>query len=96
MDHIDLAISCGQGGAVFIQKNIEYGDSVEDTGVLGAVVELIGLAGRLRTLVLQHPDLSQSDEQHCTAVHNALLDVHNYAAIGMYMLRKGNWKGESQ
>lgn len=77
---------------LFERKNKEYGNAIDDTGVLGAVVALAGDVGRLRVLVLQ-------DRSHGRAaapnVRDKLVDILIQAAIGIYELDKGNWEGES-
>jgi len=77
--------------SVFANKNRQYQDAIKDTGVLGASVELVGLAGRLKALVLRNSTHGQDDQE---ALANALLDTINYGHIALMMLEDENWEGE--
>jgi hypothetical protein len=89
---LDHAEATGMAYRVFQKKNEEYGDTVEQTGLLGASVEIIGGAARLQQLVLDSPD--QVRFQHRKAsILNVLVDLLNYAAIGMYMAQNNNLQG---
>lgn len=90
MDVHDFGVSCEEGRKLFEEKNKQYGDSVEECGVLGVAVELIGIAGRLRQLVLRDPEHGRGNS---SSVHNCFIDALNYGAIGLAMLRKDNWEG---
>lgn len=83
---------CAANTAVFRVKNAEYGNTIEATGVLGAVTELIGAAARLPKLVLRNRTHGRSALK---ALRNALLDIHNYANIALMMIDSGNWEGRS-
>lgn len=74
----------------FVRKNQQYGDSIDETGVLGATVECIAKMARLRELVLGNP---QAGFQAQPEVRDTFLDLLNYAAIGMAMVDKSNWRG---
>jgi predicted TIM-barrel enzyme len=76
--------------ALFVRKNSEYEDAISDTGVLGAAVELVSIAARLRALVLHDP---QHGRQHKAALVNALMDAQVYALIGLMMVDEDNWEG---
>lgn len=76
---------------MFADKGIVYGDTTPETGVLGAVVELIGNTARLKRLVLRSPDLGLDEY---AAVEDTLLDILIYAAIGLIHLDLDNWKGK--
>jgi hypothetical protein len=59
--------------------------------VLGAVVECVAKMARLRNLVLKSPNHGRDDKK---AVYDSLLDLHNYAIIGLMMLEEENWDGK--
>lgn len=76
---------------LFAVKNEEYGNSIDRTGLLGAVVAMTGDIARLRQMVIRHPQHGQQDEDN---VRDKLLDVLVEAAIGILMLDSENWIGE--
>lgn len=81
---------CTRGRHLFLKRNKEYGDSIVTTGVLGAVVEITQKAARLRQLVMRSEDHGRSQ---LSKVKDELLDIHNYANIGLMMLEEDNWEG---
>lgn len=82
---------CKECTAILVERNEQYGNSVEWTGVLGAAVECVGMTARLVQLVLRSSKHGRQDPE---AVRNALLDLHNYSVIGLDMLSKENWEGK--
>jgi hypothetical protein len=82
---------CRAGVELFIVKNSIYGDSIAYTGVLGACVEIVAKTARLISLVLRDVRHGRS---HRDEIRDTLLDLHNYAAIGMLMLKEDNWEGQ--
>jgi len=83
--------ACGAGRHLFALKNKQYGNAITKTGVLGAVVELIGACARLPQMVLKAPDHGRSAK---SKLFDVLLDIHNYANIALLMLDSDNWEGE--
>lgn len=79
-----------EGFALFCTKNREYGNSIEATGVVGAVVALTGDIARLRNLVLYAPELGKISSEN---VRDKLMDVMVQAMIGIMMLENHNWEG---
>lgn len=82
---------CSKCGETFETKNKAYGDTIWKTGVLGAVVELIGATARLPQMVLRNSKHGRDIKENLLDV---LLDIHNYAAIGIMMVDADNWEGE--
>lgn len=82
---------CHAGRHVFTKKNKQYGNAIAKTGVLGAVVELIGACARLPVMVLRAPDHGRSVRGKLLDV---LLDIYNYASIAVMMVADDNWEGE--
>lgn len=82
---------CENCGETFAIKNKAYGDAIWKTGVLGAVVELIGACARLPQMVLRSRFHGREIRENLVDV---LKDIHNYAAIGLMMIESGNWEGE--
>jgi hypothetical protein len=78
---------------VFAVKNQQYGNAIHATGVVGASVELLGCVARLSQLVLKSKDLGKSEKE---AVLNVFVDAHNYAVIGIMMLKDDNWTGNPE
>jgi hypothetical protein len=85
--------ACAEGEKIFIVKNNEYGNTIVETGVIGACTELIGCVARLKKLVLKSGTGGEYADQK--ALRNALLDAHNYANIGLMMLDDKNYTGVS-
>ena len=83
--------ACNVGLGVFGNKRREYGNSIEWTGLLGAVVEIVAKTARLVQLVLRSGDHGRSNPK---AVYDSLLDLHNYAAIGLMHYETQNWEGK--
>lgn len=83
---------CRAGGAIFVNRNIAYGDAIRHGGFLGAVMECIASVGRLRNLTFDalEVDLARNKE----GLRDTLLDLHNYSAIALMMLEENNIKGE--
>ena len=75
---------------LYIRKNQQYGNSIEETGVIGAVVEIVAKTARLRELVLHHHG---AGSQAPDVTRDNLQDLLNYAAIGLLMLDKSNYRG---
>jgi hypothetical protein len=74
---------------LFAVKNAQYGNAIEQTGVLGAIVALTGDVARLRVLALQNT--GEWDEGN---IRDKLLDVLVQAAIGVMMVDSKNWRGK--
>jgi hypothetical protein len=87
--------------SIFMTKNKQYGNSIQETGVLGAVVELVAKNARLRKLVLQNTEwghwngaeYERQEQDDIAAVRDTLRDLVNYGVISLMMLEQGNWKG---
>jgi hypothetical protein len=77
---------------LFEEKNAQYGDAVEETGVLGACVELVGTVARLKELVVWNKTFPY--EVDLDKLADILLDIINYGAIAHVMLTKENWRGQ--
>lgn len=82
---------CQLGLSILHEKNKLYGDSIQETGLLGAVVECIAKVARLRVMVLKHPGHGRDFNNE---IEDTLVDLHNYSVIAMEMLASGNWEGK--
>ena len=82
---------CDKGQQLFKIKNVQYDNTIERTGVLGAVVELIGAVARLPVMVLREPTHGRKIKDKLIDV---LLDIHNYASIALMMIESENWEGK--
>lgn len=88
---IEISLILEQAFQMFLEKNEQYGNAIEYTGVLGAVVAMTGDIARLRVMTLQRsgePNLSEM-----LNIRDKLLDILVQAAIGILMLDKDNLKG---
>lgn len=75
---------------LFAQKNEQYGNTIVETGVLGASVELVGAVARLKKMVLKSGDGGKSNRE---ALIDIFMDIHNYANIALMMLEEDNFTG---
>ena len=76
---------------VFLRKNLEYGDSIRFGGGLSACYNIVGPAMRLIPIVFHSKDHGLSNSK---IVRGILIDILNYAAIGLFFMSEGNWLGE--
>jgi hypothetical protein len=84
-------VACDMSRTIFVEKNKQYSDAILETGLNGSVTELVGLASRLKELVLRNPKAGE-DVRYLLA--DILADIHNYAAISMIWVGTGNWRGQ--
>ena len=84
---------CCECEELFLEKNVQYGDAITETGVLGAAVEFVGITGRLKNLVINSGDGGKAADRK--ALRDILIDAHNYAIIGLMMLDEENFTGVS-
>lgn len=82
--------TCAQCEELFAEKNELYGNSIVETGVLGAVVELVGITARLKKIVLRSADAGEGEADK---LQDILMDAHNYSGIALMMLNDGNFRG---
>lgn len=87
----EFSSKCRQSGTLFKLKNEDYGNAIDAGGVIGAVIEIIGIAARLMVMVLHSPDTGRSKRDE---ILDKLRDLHNYANIAMMMVDRDNWEGE--
>ena len=85
---------CARAEALFVRKNAEYGDAIATTGLLGAIVEIITVAARLKQLI-RSPELILNDFGLRNVIIDKLLDMHNYSNIALMMIEDGNADGEN-
>ncbi|MCG8620171.1 MAG: hypothetical protein MI802_28455 [Desulfobacterales bacterium] len=81
---------CEEGTKIFRRKNRQYADAIATTGVLGASVEILGVASRLKPLVLHSPSHGRNEK---AAILNVANDLHNFANILAMMVEDDNWEG---
>lgn len=87
----DFKEICKTGEAIFAEKNTDYGDSIRFGGVLAACYEIVGAAMRLPKLVFFSSDHGRAKTEK---IYDVLLDIHNYAAIALIMMKENNWEGK--
>lgn len=86
-----VSTAMSQAFDLFQTKNRKYDNTIVKTGVLGAVIEIIGAAGRLPVMVLRSVGHGRNDRDKLIDV---LRDILNYAAIALFMIESDNWEGE--
>lgn len=87
----DFVEICNTGHKIFEEKNTDYGDSIRFGGLLAACYEIVGAAMRLPKLVFFAPDHGRNK---AAKIYDVLLDIHNYAAIALMMMKDDNWEGK--
>lgn len=88
---VEISMVLEQAFQMFLEKNEQYGNAIEYTGVLGAVVAMTGDIARLRVMTLQRSE--EPDLPEMLNIRDKLLDILVQAAIGILMLDKDNLKG---
>lgn len=94
---------------LFLRKNAEYGDAISECGVLGAVAELTGIAGRLKQVMMKNaitcaeevitaasadPSPLLSRVERDAILRDKFIDSINYGVIGLMMMEDGNYTGK--
>jgi len=82
---------CTQGREIFVRKNKAYGGSYHWMGLIGVVSEIAGISMRLVSAVFNNFGNIESNRE---SVKDALLDLHNYANMGLICLENDNILGE--
>jgi len=85
-----FALICEECGALFSVRNRQYGNAIEETGVLGATVEIVGIAARLKQILIR----GDSEPVSAEKLRDILMDLHNYATIAIMMLDDKNMRGD--
>lgn len=80
-----------QASSIFQERNAIYSDAFRETGLYGAVVEIIGQTARLRTAARDQMALSRPVDK--AKVRDILIDQINFCIIGVMMLEDENWMG---
>jgi hypothetical protein len=76
---------------LFTEKNIQYGDSISECGVVGAAVSLNGINARFRNLIIRSNDGGEASRDDIIAIAK---DSLVYSAAILMMVADGNWKGK--
>lgn len=93
----DFSVACEFGEAVFWERGSDYGDATKSTGLMGAVVTLVGDVAKIQGMVLDLENLERianGDEELIERLEDALIDIHNYAAIAYHWLAQRNLLGD--
>ena len=75
---------------LFKEKNEQYGDAFQRTGVLGAGVTLTGDVARLEQMILRG-DI----EGNSAAIRDKAIDAINYCVMIVMLLDGNNYRGEN-
>ena len=78
---------------LFLRRNSEYGDSISEAGLLGSVCELIGIAARLKKIVIWDYGKNHIDAHTADKLRDILMDGLNYCAISIMMIDDANFSG---
>jgi hypothetical protein len=83
MDRVQqLQIIQAEALDLFARKNKDYGDAFATFGLVGVLVRLEDKIKR--ALSIQHNQITLVDSE---SIQDTLLDLHNYAAMGLMLLR---------
>jgi hypothetical protein len=69
---------------IFSDKNVDYGDSFKEDGVVGLVIRLGDKLKRLKTISDDGHVIQVTDE----GLWDTLLDIANYSAMGLMLLKE--------
>ena len=83
--HLDFYPVQLEALALFKKKNKDYGDSFADYGTIGVIVRMMDKINRLVSLE-KNGIIMVNDEQ----IRDTLIDLHNYAAMGVMLLDNDN------
>jgi len=72
---------------IFAKKNKDYGDSFETHGIIGVLIRISDKISRATNITKNSVTLV-SDE----TLRDTLLDLHNYAALGIMVIDASNPK----
>ena len=67
---------------VFVKKNRDYGDAFARHGTVGVLVRISDKLNRFTNITKNGLEINVSDE----TLRDTLLDLHNYAAMGIMTL----------
>lgn len=66
---------------LFLRKNQDYGDAFADMGVVGVMVRLNDKLKRALSITNERVEIIQFE-----SLRDTLIDLHNYAAMGIILL----------
>ena len=90
-EFVHICIECQ---TLFANKNFQYGNAIEDTGVIGAITTLIGDVARFRRLLFAK--IAGNEAILWSKIREVLVDCHNYSTIAIMMIDKKNYYGRDQ
>ena len=67
---------------LFIRKNADYGDAFAKFGIIGVLMRIEDKIQRSLTITKNGINLIESE-----SLKDTLLDLHNYAAMGLMLIR---------
>lgn len=79
----DFMAHCESGQEIFKERNAAYGSSYKSGGLLLVLAEIRGIVGRLTVLIMDA--LISREKPHWDKIKDALVDLHNYANIGLLL-----------
>jgi len=82
---------CLSSRKVFEERNMAYEDAISATGSIGACVEIVSMAARLKPLAIRTGDGGKANAQKLVEI---LKDIHNYTNIAIMMLQDKNYLGK--
>jgi hypothetical protein len=76
-----------KGLELFIKKNNDYGDAFAKYGLIGVLVRIEDKIQRSITITKNQISLVDDEK-----IQDTLLDLHNYAAMALILLKNKNYK----
>ena len=74
-----------EGLELFKKKNADYGDAFANYGVIGVLVRMGDKICRLQSITAKNISLVNTE-----SLRDTLIDLHNYAAMGVMLLDNDN------
>jgi hypothetical protein len=88
--NISFLQTCDSAKAIFDERQGDYADAFERMGLMGIACDVNGIAAKIQAMVYKY---MQTGELNDERFRNALLDLHNYAALGLMLLLEHNVLG---
>lgn len=88
--NMEFEAECREGQVLFAEKNAEYDSAFRKYGVLGVVMEIMGVVNRLPPMVIWQVDHGRSKREKLIDVFR---DLHNFAVMALLCLGDDNWDG---
>lgn len=80
---------CEQGATLFDHKNTQYNSAFRKYGLLGVVMEILGIAERIPPMTIWN-----EDKRDIRKLRDLFMDLHNYSNMALLLIDDNNWDGK--